>query len=134
MEALPCPAMPGLQNISLVNFIFRVISLAWTVPYFCYFVLLIQQTTLIEPTGAGGGKLNFVLTRFCSLLAFVCSSPSPRLLPSTLLVLTTTETSAEFPTSPSRLEGEFENIFSHQIFQEHLWPGLTSKSFTFGGR
>ena len=53
--------MLGLPNISLVNFIFRVISLAWTVPYFCYFVLLIQQTTLIEPTGAGGGKLNFVL-------------------------------------------------------------------------
>ena len=53
--------MLGLPNMSLVNFIFRVISLAWSVPYFCYFVLLIQQTTLIEPTGAGGGKLNFVL-------------------------------------------------------------------------
>ena len=51
-------------NISPVNFVIPVISLAWSLPYFCHTLYIIntaEQTTLIEPTGAGGGKLNFVL-------------------------------------------------------------------------
>ena len=63
---MPCFQNP-LPTISIYfscEFCIRVISLAWPLGYFCftlYIINTLEQTTLIEPTGAGGGKLNFVL-------------------------------------------------------------------------
>merc|ERR1711874_800799 len=57
-------------------------------------------------------SLILFLACLCLFLA------SLRQLPSTLLVLSTMETSPEFLTSTSRLEGELENIFLIKHFRK----------------